>query len=112
MIRYAAALILLSLPAMAGDPNLDERIARGTLLSICKSVYKTVERIATCDRITQRHYNLEQRYFPGEPQKVANKVLEDLFPSAPENERRRLETIAKGSDYTGPPPSELYEAMR
>ena len=113
-MRGITVVLCLGLGVMSAgcDDGHDEALARGKLVSICRGVYKTVEKIDMCNMITQRHYDLEQKYFPNEPEKVADKVLADLFPTAQENERRHNESMAQGASYKGPPPSELYEIMR
>lgn len=118
-MRGIAVVLCLGMAVISGGCNDEqsklaqaEAEARGRLQSICRGVYKSVEKIETCNNIAQNHYDLEQKYFPGEPEKVADKVLSDLFPTAAENERRSHESMAKGSKYAGPPPSELYEIIR
>ncbi|HVX35704.1 MAG TPA: hypothetical protein VHC71_05750 [Hyphomicrobium sp.] len=118
-MRGIAVVLCLGVAAISGACNDEqsklaqaEAEARGRLQYVCKGVYKSVEKIDTCNTIAQNHYDLEQKYFPGEPEKVADTVLADLFPSAAENERRRHESMAKGASYAGPPPSELYEILR
>lgn len=114
-MRGLAAVLCLGLGVVSGGCNEQaqaEAEARGRLQYTCQAVYKSVEKVDLCNRIVQRHYDLEQKYYPNDPEKVADKVKDELWPSAKENERRQHEQMAQGASYSGPPPSELYEIMR
>lgn len=89
-----------------------EGLARGKLFSTCRYVYKTVEKIDICNMISQRHYDLEKRYYPNDPDKVADKVLDELYPTAQQQADRKRDSFVQGARYEGPPPSELYETIR